>query len=146
MTRPRLPIVSVNLPLPPSVNAAFASAGGGSHRTRKTAAYRFWQQRVCDEQRGAEHPAQLAAGPYCLWIDLPAGMRGDTDNRTKLLADMVRQHEAGSGYRLCIVHDDRHMGAHHVEPGTVGLPVDRCIVTLVTAPAWRDYVALRLGF
>lgn len=146
MTRPRLPIVSVNLPLPPSVNAAFASAGGGSHRTRKTASYKFWQRRCADEWSWQPHAERLAAGPYCLWVDLPAGMRGDTDNRTKLLADIVKRPEKANDFRLNVVDDDRHMGAHHVEPGTVGLPVDRCIVTLVTAPAWRDYVALRMGF
>lgn len=146
MTRPRASLVSVNLPLPPSVNRAFASGVAGSHRTMKTAAYRFWQQTVCDEQRNIEYPTQLVRGPYCMWIDLPAGARGDTDNRTKILADIVRQHERNSGYRLCIVEDDKHMGAHYVSPGLTGIAPNRCVVTLVAEPAWRDYVALRMGF
>lgn len=86
-------------------------------------------------------PPRLHLGcVYGLWLDLPGKMKGDVDNRTKLISDVLA--EAGG---LGIVADDKLMRAHYV--GFLdGLPADRCIATVVELNHnWPDYVTLRLS-
>lgn len=134
-------IIVLDLPLPPSTNAAFARGGAG-HRTGRTAAYRWWIRCVLDEFRGKETP-RLTAGEYALWLDLPSKMRGDTDNRLKLVSDMLKE----GPQKLGVVSDDRFMRDHHVCPLFKGVP-GRCTVTLVSLAsgrqAWAAYVGMRI--
>lgn len=130
MSRPVQSIVTVELPLPPSVNKAFA-ARRGSHLLMKSAAYRFWAKQV---EEDCPVGIALVPGRYGLWIDLPDGMRGDIDNRVKLLSDMLGN--------LHIVQDDAHMDDLHV--CRRGAPKDRCIATVVTTTEWRSYCEMRL--
>jgi Holliday junction resolvase RusA-like endonuclease len=152
--------VSVELPLPPSTNRAFA-ARNGSHRTMKTGITRFWMKQ-CKEEVSAMLPRtfglravkdELAAalprlfgGPYGLWIDLPKGMQGDIDNRVKLLSDMLCQMKGNitNDFGLGIVKDDRQMAALYV--GRIRMPPERCVATVVILEDWPAYVALRIGF
>lgn len=129
-------IVTVNLPLPPSVNKAF-SARRGSHLTMKTAAYRFWERQVYEEHPNGGALPRLKTGHYGFWLDLPAGMRGDIDNRIKLLSDVLRDKGLGA------VIDDGDMKGLYVG-FCVGLANDRCAVTVVTLPAWPAYVCMRI--
>jgi Holliday junction resolvase RusA-like endonuclease len=141
MSRPTLTIVSVNLPLPPSVNDAFA-ARRGSHLLMKTAAYHAWTRAVRDEfEPGKLTLPTLQYGAYGLWVSLPAKMRGDIDNRVKLLSDMLCVSRKDD-FRLAIVKDDDHMDALFVERG--GAPPDRVIATVTTLAAWPSYLEMRL--
>lgn len=141
MSRPTQSVVTVNLPLPPSVNDAFA-ARRGSHLLMKTAAYHAWARAVRDELEAAKLTLPtLQYGPYGLWVALPEKMRGDIDNRVKLLSDMLcvsRKDE----FRLAIVKDDDHMDALYVE--RAGAPPDRVIATVTTMAEWPSYLELRL--
>lgn len=143
--RVRQNLVSVRLPLPPSVNAAFASRGH-SHRTAKTAAYRFWWQQVCDTLGDFDKLPVFRNGRYCLWIDLPKNMKGDSDNRTKLISDVLRAPSVANQARegLAIVVDDADMRDHMVHMCD-GLPNDQCIATVVAEADWPGYVMMRIG-
>ena len=144
--RVRSHIVSVRMPLPPSVNQAFASRGH-SHRTMKTAAYRFWWQQVCERIGDFSKLPMFRGGKYCLWIDLPAAMRGDSDNRTKLISDALRapgKNASGAREGLAVVIDDADM-RHHMVYLCAGLPADECVATVVAEADWPSYVMMRMG-
>jgi Holliday junction resolvase RusA-like endonuclease len=135
-------IASVNLPVPPSVNKAF-EARRGSHRTMKSAAYRFWLRQVLEEHGRGQYLPVLVPGKYGFWLDLPPAMRGDIDNRVKLVSDVLKQPEKTSPDALGIVVDDGLMKGLHIEFAD-GLPADRCVVTVVALAIWPSYVCMRL--
>lgn len=135
-------IVSISLPIPPSMNRAF-EARRGSHRTMRSAAYWFWLRQVKEEHGQGEKLPALVAGKYGLWLDLPLGMRGDIDNRVKLVSDVLKWPEKTSPDTLGIVADDRLMKGLHIEFAD-GIPADRCTVTLVAMAEWPRYVCMRL--
>lgn len=110
----------------------------------KTAAYRFWLRQVQEEHGQGQNLPVLVDGKYGLWLDLPRGMRGDIDNRVKLVSDILKRPEKASPDALGVVADDGLMKGLHVEFAD-GLPADRCVVTLVTTAAWPGYVCLRMG-
>lgn len=138
-------IVSVNLPLCPSSNKAFVSRSG-SHLLMKTAICRFWEKLVREEHKqGADLPT-LGSVAYGLWVDLPANMRGDIDNRVKLLSDALQTGNESlrtDSYYLGVVANDKNMAALHVER-LAGLPADRCVATVVRLSQWSSYVSMRL--
>lgn len=142
MSRPVQSLVSIELPLPPSVNKAF-EARRGTHRLMKTAAYKFWLKQVQDECPDGVWQAlpRLDRGTYGLWIDLPAKMVGDIDNRVKTLSDVLRKPNKGE-YGLAIVFDDAHMDALYVERSNA--KPGRAIATVVTMADWPSYIAMRL--
>ena len=141
--RARRTIVSLSLPLPPSVNKAFA-ARRGSHLTMKTASYRFWEQQVREEHgRGERLPMLFEGARYGLWIDLPSAMRGDIDNRVKLISDVLCT-PGTKDYGLGIVLDDKKMRGLHVEH-LDGIAGDTCRVTVVQRSDWPGYVMMRMG-
>lgn len=131
-------LVSVDLPIPPSVNDAFASRAGGGPQTMKTAAYRFWMKAVLDEHGHGERLPRLPPGCYGLMLELPGAMRGDIDNRIKLASDVLVNENLG------IVEDDGFMSAIYVEQAD-DIPRDRCVVTVVTIDEWLPYLSMRFG-
>lgn len=140
-------LVAFELPLPPSVNAAFASRGAGSHRTLKTAEYRMWQREVREEfgEHGETLP-RLSPGRYGLWIDLPVehDMRGDIDNREKLLSDVLCLPAPKHGrWGLGVVVDDSFMRSKHTDRLS-GLARGRCRVAVVLYDQWTDYIMNRI--
>ncbi len=141
MERERRTIVTLDLPLPPSVNRAFA-ARRGSHLTMKTASYRFWMQEIKETYGRGDSLPTLGGAPYGLWIDLGPKVRGDIDNRVKLLSDVLKRPEPGK-YGLGVVVDDREMWGLHVEL-VDGLARDRCRVTVVRMAEWPSYVVMRM--
>lgn len=145
MSRTIQTVVTLELPILPSVNAAFASRRG-SHLLMKTAAYRAWTRAVQDEHGDGSLLPCLPAGKFGLWLSLPATMRGDIDNRVKLVADVLRA-PGGAGnarhsFGLHVTSDDAHMDALYVERG--GAPPERVIATVVTLADWPAYLEMRL--
>ena len=136
--------VSVELPLPPSINRAFASRHG-SHRTMKTGVTKFWLRQCKDEFTNL--PPRLFGGEYGLWVDLPKNMKGDIDNRVKLLSDMLCHMKGNmeNDFGLGIVKDDKEMQALYIGRMRFKLH-ERCVATVVILQDWPAYVALRLGF
>lgn len=143
MQRERRTIVSLDMPLPPSVNQAFA-ARRGSHRTMKTAGYRFWLQQIKETYGTGWTLPTLGGVPYGLWIDLAPKVRGDIDNRVKLLSDVLKRPLGKDDYGLGVVVDDKEMWGLHVALMD-GLARDRCRVTVVQVAAWPGYVSMRMG-
>lgn len=140
-TRPFQSVITLDLPLPPSVNSAFA-ARRGSHLTMKTAAYRFWLQEIKELHGRGDNLPWIGGRPYGLWIDLAPNVRGDIDNRVKLLSDILKRPEK-SGHGLGVVVDDSAMWGLHVEL-CGGTPRDRCRVTVVEMASWPSYVCMRM--
>ena len=137
MTRPVANIVSLTLPLPPSVNAAFASGKAGSKFTRKTAHYDFWLQKVRDMHGNGSQLPVLAPGAYGLLLTLSMRMRGDIDNRIKLVSDILCRPGPSHPHRLGVVSDDGAMKAIYIETGTMTWPaVDEIAVGVVTLDHW----------
>lgn len=138
-------VVSVNLPLCPSSNQAFV-ARSGSHVLMKTAICRFWQAAVREEHKQGVDLPTLGGVAYALWVDLPATMKGDIDNRVKLLSDVLQTGNKKlrtDSYYLGVVTNDKNMAALHVER-LHGLPADRCVATVVVISQWSSYVSMRL--
>lgn len=82
-------------------------------------------------------------GRYCLWIDLPKGMKGDTDNRTKLVSDVLKSPNNGSRECLGVVLDDAAMRDHMIHV-CAGLAHDECVATVVAEADWPGYVMMRM--
>ena len=139
--RPFQSVITLDLPLPPSVNSAFA-ARRGSHLTMKTAAYRFWLQEIKELHGRGDNLPWIGGRPYGLWIDLAPNVRGDIDNRVKLLSDILKRPEK-SGHGLGVVVDDSAMWGLHVEL-CEGMPRDRCRVTVVEMASWPGYICMRM--
>lgn len=85
--------VILELPTPPSVNAAYANRKGGKGRGRyKTALYKAWLE-CADafllQQKRALNGRIPVTGECELSIRLPANVRGDASNRIKVCEDYL---------------------------------------------------------
>lgn len=109
----------------------------------KTEAYRFWERQVFDENGAGSLLPVLEPGNYGLWLDLDPAMRGDIDNRVKLVSDILKVPDKPGSKALGVVVDDGLMKGLHVEflPGT---QPGRCVVTVVTLAMWPSYVCMRM--
>jgi len=92
MTRPELVL---RLLPPPSVNNLFVNVG---RRRVKSPRYRAWLQtagwQLLTQRQGC------VGGPWQAEVVLPAGLRGDADNYSKAILDLLVAHR--------VVDDDRH--------------------------------------
>ena len=77
----------VELPLPPSLNGAYANVRGVGRV--KVATYRQWQDAAVAMIRVSIPTAKRIAGRISVAILLPTGMRGDCDNRIKPILDAL---------------------------------------------------------
>lgn len=108
---------SVEIPVPPSVNAAFFNRVSGRGRGRvKTKAYRDWLVAAGWTVRAAVPATDKVQGPFRISINLPASMNGDIDNRVKGILDLLVACER--------VDDDRFMEElwvrrRHAGPGAL---------------------------
>lgn len=93
--------VSLTLPLPPSVNAAYANAPGKGRV--KTKAYRRWTAAALAELWQQKPAGGFPAfdGAFSVHIAVPLNMRGDIDNRIKAALDFLKK-------PACIISDDKH--------------------------------------
>ena len=140
--RPFQSVITLDLPLPPSVNSAFA-ARRGSYLTMKTAGYRFWLREVEEAHGRGDNLPWLGGRPYGLWIDLSPEVRGDIDNRVKLLSDILKRPDKPGQHGLGVVVDDSAMWGLHVELCN-GMPRGRCRATVVEMSTWPGYVCMRM--
>lgn len=76
----------VELPLPPSLNNAYANHKGGRH---KTASYARWQADALEKILTSVPQAKRIGGAVNVSILLPERMRGDIDNRIKPILDAL---------------------------------------------------------
>jgi Holliday junction resolvase RusA-like endonuclease len=94
-------VVTLDLPLPPSVNRAYYNVAGAGRR--KASCYRQWEKQALSSmwpQKPAGGFPFFATG-FDVHIAVPLTMRGDIDNRMKLTLDFLKK-PAG------IISDDRH--------------------------------------
>ena len=87
-------------------------------------------------------------GRYGLWLQLPVNMRGDVDNRVKLVSDVLREPQTTVRqdpryFTLALVQDDKLMDALYVERA-YGIEEGTCKVTIVTLSEWKAYLAMML--
>lgn len=85
---------TLRLPIPPSVNAAYANAKTGRGVGRyKTKRYKSWERQAdwwCASAglfRTGQRP--FTTGPANVIVRLPMTMRGDVDNRLKATVDFL---------------------------------------------------------
>ena len=83
---PPADVVTLTLPLPPSVNMAWTNVPGkGRVRTPE---YRRWHK-LAFEELTAQHPGKIV-GKFCAFINLGRiKRRADTDNRLKPILDLM---------------------------------------------------------
>jgi len=98
-------VKSIRLPIPPSVNAAYANLAGKGRI--KTAAYRRWEK-AADGQAILDGMFKPGVRPFVtgkaeIVVRLPAGMRGDVYNRGKAPEDWL----VSRGFTA----DDKHNNA-----------------------------------
>lgn len=111
---------SVEIPVPPSLNHAYANAPGkGRVKTKSTTA---WKRTTAWLIRSRIPASRTISGAIHVRLELPRKMRGDADNRIKLALDALVM----SGR----IDDDRH-----VDEIWCGRVLDRsdCAVLTVTA-------------
>lgn len=95
---------TVEIPVPPSVNNAFANRKGGGRI--KTRAYRAWTHEAGWTVKAKVPAADRVSGPFRISINLPRKMAGDIDNRVKGIVDVL----VAAGR----IDDDQHMEELHV--------------------------------
>lgn len=118
-------ILSLDLPLPPSVNNLFGNRAGGRFKTQ---AYRDWIK-AAKASLWVQKPAggfPFFDGPFWVAIAVPLTMRGDVDNRAKAPIDFLKK---GVG---CIPDDSHAFEAKVTRDATV--PAGMCRVTVSDAP------------
>lgn len=118
-------ILSLDLPIPPSVNNLFGNRKGGRYKTQ---AYREWIKSAT-ASLWTQKPAggfPFFPATYTLSILLPSGMRGDIANREKALSDFLKT-PAG------IISDDRHAASVALERSTA-VSSGMCRVTVSDTP------------
>lgn len=98
----------VTIPTPPSVNSLFGNrakgrAGKGRFVTKK---YRAWRVEAGKELMTQRRKLTPVSGAYRIYITLPK-IRGDADNRSKAVLDLLVSHG--------LTDDDRHCRSVHVE-------------------------------
>ncbi len=82
--------MKIVLPIPPSVNAAYANNKSGRGRGRfKTAAYRAWLLHADVMYLQQKRTLEPVKGPAMVVIKLPMKMRGDISNRIKVPEDFL---------------------------------------------------------
>jgi Holliday junction resolvase RusA-like endonuclease len=84
-------MLTLSLPLPPSSNNAFANRKGGTGFGRvKSGRYRAWIKQAdvyyALQRLGSKQPI---TGPYTCKMVFPPRMRGDLENRSKLIMDWL---------------------------------------------------------
>ena len=82
-----VPKFDVEIPLPPSLNGAYANRNGVGRV--KVTSYRQWQHAAVAMIRVSVPAAKRIAGPVNVHILLPSKMRGDCDNRIKPTLDAL---------------------------------------------------------
>lgn len=106
----------------------------------KTADYRWWLARVKDIYGDGDSLPVLTGTDYGLWLDLSPFMKGDADNRLKLVSDVLKRPSGKKGsYGLGVVEDDKYMRAFYTGH-TPGVAKGECVVTVVTLREWPAYV------
>jgi len=95
-------MITISLPLPPSVNQLYANVG---RRRVKTKAARNWHKEASWLIK-LEAKGRRIDGPWAISVTLPRSMKGDPDNRLKAVLDAA----VASG---CVI-DDRHCVAVNV--------------------------------
>ncbi|MBK9156768.1 MAG: hypothetical protein IPM11_01330 [Micropruina sp.] len=109
----------------------------------RTAIYRFWMRGVEETYGAGGGLPWIGRRPYGLWIDLAPKVKGDIDNRVKLLSDVLKKPGAEHDHGLGVVEDDALMKALYVGLCD-GLPERTCRVTVVVLTEWFYYVRMRL--
>jgi crossover junction endodeoxyribonuclease RusA len=116
-------MITLVLPLPPSVNAAYRNVRGkGRAKTQK---YRDWEADAgvyLMQQR--EWKSQKVNGSYELDIRLPENIKGDIDNRIKCVSDLL--------VSVGAVEDDKHARRVSIERHA-DVPELDCYVTVKAA-------------
>jgi len=115
-------VIVLKLPIPPSINAAYANQrkGWGGRGRYKTAQYKTWEREADALLLAQRGWAQVTdARSYALHITLPSTMRGDITNRIKVLEDYL--------VSRAITPDDRHNHETLIRKSSA---VDCCEVTI----------------
>lgn len=90
--------ITILLPLPISVNQAYSTAG---RRRVKSKKYRDWLKAADSYlmiQQGWRKPI---IGPFTLDLAVPISMRGDIDNRAKVIFDLLVSRFITSDDKFC---------------------------------------------
>lgn len=114
-------ILRFELPVPISLNNAYANRSGGGGRY-PTKAHKDWKTEAGWELQ-AKKPGRIE-GPYRLTLLLAQNLRGDISNRIKLLEDLLVE------YR--ITPDDKH-AQHVTAQRSIQVLPGRCLVILEAA-------------
>lgn len=109
--------IRIQLPLPPSINGSYANVPGKGRVA--TPALRQWKKDA-GWMLQSQRPARVE-GAYRFAIYLPSYTRGDVDNRTKCVMDLLVAHG--------ITPDDRHAVSAFAERSEV-VSMGECLVVI----------------
>lgn len=118
-------MITLLLPTPPSINAAYRNTPRGR---AKTAAYRDWiveaDAMLLQQKRAVK---DRLTGPCELHIKLPMETKGDISNRIKVCEDYLVSRE--------ITGDDKNNHKVTIERDP---SVDCCVVTVMPLERWAE--------
>src|SRR4029077_20780398 len=118
----------LTLPVPPSINNAFANTGDGRVIARH---YASWRRAAGWTMQTAQAPR--VSGPFVVDLDFWRGMAGDLDNRVKPLLDLLVAHAVTDDDRAC---DELHVTRRFTKPGMLFVTVRQAAPSLA-APVAR---------
>lgn len=114
-------MIRLTLPLPPSVNGAYATVG---KRRVKSKDYKIWLAQADSYLLMQWKLFKPITGRYMLRIILPQNMRGDASNRIKICEDFLVSRE--------VTPDDKHCQKASAERDA-SVPAHVCRVEIETA-------------
>lgn len=114
-------MIRIELPLPPTSNNLFVNGRKGKGRFINPI-YAQWQWAAI-AMLSEQKPVGCVSGPYRFRMTVPAGMRGDVDNRVKPALDFL--------VKQAITSDDRHAQSVSVERGNVKQGL--CVIEIESA-------------
>ena len=119
-------MVTLTLPLPPSVNELFAEVNGydGKPRRVTTAGYKAWQTAAAWSIKAQRLPS-LDAARFAVAVRVPVKMRGDVDNRLKPILDALVSNR--------LTPDDRYAWRVSIERDAA-VPAGEAHITLEEVP------------
>jgi Holliday junction resolvase RusA-like endonuclease len=120
--------LTLTLPVPPSLNNAFANAGD---RRVIAGPYASWRRAAGWCVQTARAPR--VAGPFAVDFDFWRHLPGDLDNRIKGLLDLFVAHKITDDDRAC---DEFHVYRRFAKPGMVLVTV-RQHAPMLTRPVAR---------
>lgn len=126
-------MITLAIPLPPSVNKIWRQQTKGRGAPFLSPVYTAWQQEAGWSITGTH--VERIEGPYAVCIHVPHDMAGDIDNRVKPILDLCKKH---------VTDDDKHCWDQRIVR-SYDVPTGTCVVQIWNSTTAGDAGVVRPG-